>query len=85
MMNIFSNITYIHARTRQYMQPHILYFWQKFVKFRMHTQQQNFLVKADFADSTLTFQGLELNIKVLFTFYSNIYDYSIMLYFFPAP
>ena len=75
MMNIFSNITYIHARTRQYMQPHILYFWQKFVKLRMHTQQQKFLVEIDFADSTLKFKGLELNLKDFFMFCSDIYDW----------
>ena len=38
----------------------------------MHTQQQKFLVEVDFADFTLKFKGLELNVKVFFTFYSGI-------------
>ena len=40
----------------------------------MHTQQQTFLVEVSFADSTLKFKGLELNIRVFLTFYSDIYD-----------
>ena len=40
----------------------------------MHTQQQKFLEEADFADSTLKFKGLELNIKFFWSFLSDIYD-----------
>ena len=36
-------------------------------------------------DFTLTFKGLELNIKVFFTFLSDIYDSIILPFFFTTP
>ena len=41
----------------------------------MHTPQQEILLEADFADSTLTFKGLELNSKVFCTFFTDIFDW----------
>ena len=40
----------------------------------MHSQQQKLLSWADFAYFTLMFKGIELNLKVFFTFFSNIYN-----------
>ena len=41
----------------------------------MHTQQQEFLLEANFADSTPKFKGFELNLKVFCTFLSDIYNW----------
>ena len=41
----------------------------------MHTQQQEILWEADFADSILTCKGLELNSKVFCTFFVDIFDW----------
>ena len=45
-----------------------------FVNLRMHSQQQEFLLEADFPYSTLKFNGFELNLNVFCTLLSDMYS-----------
>ena len=52
----------------------------------MHTRQQEFLLEADFTDSTLKFNGFELNLKSSAGSFSvSAVDSIRFSFFFPAP
>ena len=85
MINILSNIASHHSRKNWTIQLHTLYLLTKICKTSHVDATTKNSGRGRFTDSTLKFKGLELNIKVFFTFLSDIHDSIMLSLFFPAP